>query len=105
MGLNMILKRQQRKRVRDIARNHFRWHTADLIPARDGGSSFLDKSVKERIEIAKVGVKEDLQEAFGSGIVANLLISLAFKLAMKYFERWIEEKIFGYEVPADFDEA
>ncbi len=103
----MLLKREQRKRVRDIARNHYRWHTADLqtIAKREPVSYLMKGALADRRLIMRNGIEEDLREGFGTGIVANILISLAIKLAMRYVNQWIEENLFGYDVPAAFSEV
>ena len=103
----MFLKRKQRERVRDIARNHYRWHTADLqnVSRREPASHLMKSALADRRLIMRNGIKEDLQSGFGSGIISSILISIAIKLAMRYVNQWIEENLFGYDVPAAFSEA
>ena len=59
----------------------------------------------DRRLIMRNGIEEDLSNGFGSGIIASILISIAVKLAMRYVNQWIEENLFGYEVPSEFSEA
>ena len=103
----MFLKRKQRESVRDIARNHYRWHTADLqnIASREPVSHLMKGALADRRLIMRQGIEEDLQSGFGSGIISSILLSIAIKLAMRYVNQWIEENLFGYDVPAAFSEA
>ncbi len=103
----MFLKRKQRESVRDIARNHYRWHTADLqnVARREPVSHLMKGALADRRLIMRNGIKEDLSGGFGSGIIASILLSIAIKLAMRYIDQWIEENLFGYDVPAAFSEA
>ena len=53
---------------------------------------------------AMAGSQRQIKKEFGSGIVTSLLLSLMIKLAEKYITRWIEEKMFAYNVPQEFNE-
>jgi len=103
----MILNRKQRQSVRDIARNHYRWNTADLqaISKREPVSRLMQGALRDRREVIEKGVKSDLKDGFGTGIIASILLSIAIKLAMRYVNQWIQENLFGYDVPAAFSEA
>ena len=65
----------------------------------------MKSALADRRLIMRNGIKEDLQSGFGSGIISSILISIAIKLAMRYVNQWIEENLFGYDVPAAFSEA
>lgn len=103
----MFLKRKQRESVRDIARNHYRWQTADLqnVSRREPVSRLMKDALGSRRLIMRNGIEQDLKSGFGTGIIASILISIAIKLAMRYIDQWIEENLFGYDVPAVFSEA
>ncbi len=103
----MLLKRKERERVRDIARNHYRWHTADLqaVSKREPVSFLMKGALADRRLIMRNGIEEDLKSGFGTGIISSILISIAIKLAMRYVNQWIEENLFGYDVPSTFSEA
>jgi len=103
----MLLNRKQRVAIRDIARNQYRWNTADLqvISRREPVSTLLQGAMLERRCGIKLAIEEDLKSGFGGGILTSILISLALKLAMRYVDQWIEENLFGYDVPSIFSEA
>lgn len=54
---------------------------------------------------AIAGSQRQIKQEFGTGIISSILISLMIKLAIKYIEGWIEEKLFSYNVPQQFEEA
>ncbi len=54
---------------------------------------------------AMVGSRRQIQQELGSGIIASLLMSLMIKLAWKYIEQWVEDKLFAQHVPEQFEEA
>jgi len=84
-----MLRKKWRKRVREIARESYvvQSGTPELIAFRSLASS-----------------QRKLKSEFGSGILTSLLLSLMIKLAEKYIARWIEEKMFAYNVPQEFNE-
>lgn len=103
----MFLKLKQRQAVRDIARNHYRWNTADLqvVSKREPVSRLMQSALKDRRSVIEKGIREDLKGGFGTGIITSILLSIAIKLAMRYVDQWIQENLFGYDVPAAFSEA
>lgn len=61
---------------------------------------------RDRVALrAMSGAQRQIKEEFGSGIVTSILLSLFIKLAMKYIENWIEDKLFAQHVPTQFEEA
>ena len=103
----MFLKLKQRQAVRDIARNHYRWNTADLqaVSKREPVSRLMQSALKDRRSTIEKGIREDLKGGFGTGIITSILLSIAIKLAMRYVDQWIQENLFGYDVPATFSEV
>jgi len=77
-------------RVREIARSNYVTQTGDrdIVAFR-----------------AIAGSQRQIKQEFGTGIISSILISLMIKLAVKYIEGWIEEKLFSYNVPQQFEEA
>ena len=53
---------------------------------------------------AKHGAEKQIMSEFGSGILTSILLSIMIKLAWKYIERWVEEKLFAQHVPTEFNE-
>jgi len=103
----MLLNRKQRVTIRDIARNQYRWNTADIqaISKREPVSQLMQSAIKSRRLVIEKGIREDLKEGFGTGIITSILLSIAIKLAMRYVDQWIEENLFGCDVPSIFSEA
>lgn len=103
----MLLNRKQRESVRDIARSHYRWNTADLqaVSKREPVSRLMQSALRERRAVIEKGIRTDLKDGFGSGIITSILLSIAIKLAMRYVNQWIDENLFGYDVPSAFSEA
>jgi hypothetical protein len=85
-----FLKKKTRQRIREIARQNY---------VRQKGD---DDLVAFR---AIAGSQRQIKQEFGTGIISSILISLMIKLAIKYIEGWIEEKLFSYNVPTKFEEA
>ena len=54
---------------------------------------------------AMVGSKRQIEKEFGSGIITSILLSIMIKLAWKYVENWVEDKLFAQHVPEQFEEA
>ncbi len=103
----MLLRLKQRQAIRDIARSHYRWNTADLqaVARREPKSRLMQGALRDRRLVIEKGVREDLKQGFGAGILTSILLSIAIKLAMRYVDQWIQENLFGYDVPAAFSEA
>jgi hypothetical protein len=85
----MLLRKKWRKRVREIARQNYVTQTGE----RD--------SIAFR---AMVGSQKQIKEEFGTGIITSILMSIMIKLAWKYIEKWVEEKLFAQHVPTEFNE-
>ena len=101
----MILKKKHRKTVRLLALAQWRWATSDLEMAGDEGGTYQHRRLLDyRKENIMPKVKEDLVEQFGTGIIANILIGLALKLAARYIEEWINDNLFGSKIPRAFSE-
>jgi hypothetical protein len=85
-----LIKRSIRERVREIARQNYVIQTGerDAIAFR-----------------AMVGAQRQIKQEFGSGIITSLLMSIMIKLAWKYIEQWVEDKLFAQHVPEQFEEA
>lgn len=50
-----------------------------------------------RAGLAERVIKQRLEEHYGSGIIASILISLAVKYALHLLEKWIENNILKIE--------
>ena len=85
-----MLNKRLRKRVRRIARDAY-------IP-QSGSKDWIKKRATE-VATSK------LKTEFGSGILTSILISLMIKLAIRYVEEWLEDELFGYNVPFQFEEV
>ena len=53
---------------------------------------------------AKKGSEKQIRDEFGTGIITSILLSIMIKLAWKYIEKWVEEKLFAQHVPTEFNE-
>ena len=53
---------------------------------------------------AMVESRQQIKREFGSGIITSILLSIMVKLAWKYIEKWVEEKLFAQHVPTEFNE-
>ena len=84
-----MLRKKWRKRIREIARENYVIQTGerDVIGFK-----------------AMIGAQRQIKEEFGSGIITSILLSLMVKLAWKYVEKWVEEKLFAQHVPTEFNE-
>ena len=80
-----MLRKKWRKRIREIARENY---------VNQGGDPFH----------SMVGSQNQIKEEFGTGIVTSILMSIMIKLAWKYIEKWVEEKLFAQHVPTEFNE-
>ena len=98
-----MLRKQTKRRIFDIARNHHRWQTADL-EGISVDSKLLENTKLNRKRIIKRNVKDQIKKEFGSGIITSLLLSLALKLAMKWIEQWMEDNLFGYNTPISVED-
>lgn len=85
-----MLIKKYRKRAREIARENYVTQAGprDLIAFR-----------------AIAGTRRQIKSEFGGGILSSILISLLIKLATKYIENWVEDNLFSYHVPQQFEEA
>ena len=85
----MLLRKKWRQRVREIARQNYVTQAGerDVIAFK-----------------AMVGAQRQIKQEFGSGIITSILLSLMIKLAWKYVEKWVEEKLFAQHVPTEFNE-
>jgi len=54
---------------------------------------------------AMIGSRKQIQQEFGSGVITSILLSIMIKLAWKYIEQWVEDKLFAQHVPEQFEEA
>ena len=84
-----MLRKKWRKRIREIARENYVTQTGE----RD--------SIAFR---AMAGSQKQIKEEFGTGIITSILMSIMIKLAWKYIEKWVEEKLFAQHVPTEFNE-
>ena len=84
-----MLRKKWRKRVREIARENY------VIQTGEGNVIAFKAMVESRRQIKR---------EFGSGIITSLLLSIMVKLAWKYIEKWVEEKLFAQHVPTEFNE-
>jgi hypothetical protein len=86
----MLLRKKWRKRVREIARQNYVTQAGerDVIAFK-----------------AMVGAQRQIKQEFGSGIITSILLSIMVKLAWKYIEQWVEDKLFAQHVPEQFEEA
>lgn len=77
-------------RVREIARQNY----------------VTQKGERELLAFRAISASQrQIKQEFGSGIVSSILISLMIKLAVRYIEGWIEDNLFSYHVPQQFEEA
>tara|TARA_Y100000361_G_scaffold36089_1_gene30572 strand:- start:28536 stop:28871 length:336 start_codon:yes stop_codon:yes gene_type:complete len=91
----MLLRKRQRKFVREIARKEYLGVCSLYYnPKQLKGSP--KSNVVDQIKISSVEQTErvlrDSQEF--KGILTSLLISIAIKLAIKLIEKWIEDNLF-----------
>ena len=84
-----MLRKKWRKRIREIARENYVTQT--------GESNVI--AFKAMVES-----RQQIKREFGSGIITSILLSLMVKLAWKYVEKWVEEKLFAQHVPTEFNE-
>ena len=84
-----MLRKKWRKRIREIARENYVTQT--------GESNVI--AFKAMVES-----RQQIKREFGSGIITSLLLSIMVKLAWKYIEKWVEEKLFAQHVPTEFNE-
>ena len=84
-----MLRKKWRKRIREIARENYVAQTGD----RDSIAFH-----------AMAGSQKQIKEEFGTGIITSILLSIMIKLAWKYIEKWVEEKLFAQHVPTEFNE-
>jgi hypothetical protein len=102
----MLLNKKQRRTVRALTHAQWRWATSDLELAGDDGGTYQHRRLLDYRKGKVAGrIKEDLRESFGTGIIANILIALAMKLAMKYIEEWVKDSLFGSKIPRKFTEV
>jgi Trp operon repressor len=77
-------------RIREIARQNY----------------VTQKGDRELLAFRAISASQrQIKQEFGTGIISSILISLMIKLAVKYIEGWIEDKLFSYNVPQQFEEA
>jgi len=84
-----MLRKKWRKRIREIARENYVTQT--------GESNVI--AFKAMVES-----RRQIKREFGSGIITSILLSIMVKLAWKYIEKWVEEKLFAQHVPTEFNE-
>jgi len=84
-----MLRKKWRKRIREIARENYVTQT--------GESNVI--AFKAMVES-----RQQIKREFGSGIITSILLSIMVKLAWKYIEKWVEEKLFAQHVPTEFNE-
>jgi len=84
-----MLRKKWRKRIREIARENYVTQTGER-------STIAFK--------AKHGAEKQIRGEFGTGIITSILLSIMIKLAWKYIEKWVEEKLFAQDVPTEFNE-
>jgi len=84
-----MLRKKWRKRIREIARENYVTQTGE------------SDSIAFR---AMAGSQKQIKEEFGTGIITSILMSIMIKLAWKYIEKWVEEKLFAQHVPTEFNE-
>ena len=85
-----MLTKKLRRRIREIARKNY-------VNQSGERRHILLRSLSD--------TDREIRKEFGSGIITSLLIGLMIKLATKYIEQWIEEKLFSYHVPEQFEEV
>jgi hypothetical protein len=85
-----MLRKKWRERIREIARENYVTQT--------GESNVI--AFKAMVES-----RQQIKREFGSGIITSLLLSIMVKLAWKYIEQWVEDKLFAQHVPEQFEEA
>ncbi len=88
--LGKVLRKKTRMRIREIARQNY----------------VTQKGDRELLAFRAISASQrQIKQEFGTGIISSILISLMIKLAVKYIEGWIEDKLFSYNVPQQFEEA
>jgi len=102
-----MIRQKHREFARKSARMHWRWNTADLevASAREPASRLLHSAARDRVEATRRGVKDDLEQKYGSGILTSILVSILLKLAMRWVEEWVKDNLFGSAVPSKYTEV
>jgi hypothetical protein len=89
----MLVSSKDKRRAKKIAAS--KWNMVN--------QEYLDMPLSRRVEFAKRLIEEDIlasrnsignKKGFGS-VFTTLLLHLIIKIAMKWIDRWLEEKLFS----------